>query len=150
MHVALGDGHDQNFMINVLNTRFAQVLADSAGLFGSALCALHCLALPAMVVFGTAIPAALLDDATFHSAMLWIIFPSALCAFSLGCWVHKDALVIMLGVIGLLGMALAVSVLHDVLGESGESIVTVTSAAVLIAAHYRNFRLCRQGCCDHG
>ena len=136
-------------MIKAIDTRFTQTLADGVGVVGSALCALHCLALPTMLVLGTAIPASLLDDALFHSAMLWIIFPSALCAFSLGCWIHKDATVIVLGVTGLLGISLAAFVLHDLVGESGERAMTLISASVLIGAHYRNFMLCRESCCEH-
>jgi hypothetical protein len=57
--------------------------------------------------------------------------------------------VLTLGMIGLIGMVLAVTVLHDVTGEVGERVVTLLSAAVLVSAHYRNYRLCRSSGCAH-
>ena len=136
-------------MTKIAETHHARTLADSLGFFGSALCALHCLALPTMLVLGTTIPASLLDDAAFHDAILSIILPSALCAFCLGCKIHKDTTVLVFGVIGLVGIWLSAAMLHDVLGESGERAVNLISAAVLMSAHYRNFKLCRSNSCQH-
>ncbi len=94
-------------------------------------------------------PASVLGDEGFHKAMLWLILPAAILAFSIGCWRHRDRLVLMLGMIGLTGMVLAVAVVHDLFGEVSERIVTVLSAAVLVSAHYRNFQLCRSSGCTH-
>ena len=69
-------------------------------------------------------------------------------AFSLGCREHRDAWVLALGAIGMLGILLAATVLHDVLGESGERAATLAAAVVLISAHFRNYRLCRASRCD--
>ena len=137
-------------MIRGTDTRFAQTLADGMGILGSAVCVLHCLALPTMLVLGTAVPAALLSDDMFHSAMLWIIIPSAVLAFGIGCRRHKDATVLVLGVIGIVAISAAAVLLHDLVGEFGERLVTLIAVAMLTLAHYRNFRLCRAQHCDHG
>ena len=126
-------------------TRFA----DWFGIAASTVCALHCVLVPTLLVTGTVLPATFLGDESFHTAMLWMILPAAIVAFGLGCWQHRDQRVLMLGMIGLTGMVLAATVLHDVVGEVGERIVTVLSAAILVAAHYRNYRLCRSLDCDH-
>ena len=127
----------------------ASAIADWFGIAASSVCAVHCLLLPALLITGTVLPASILADESFHLLMLWAILPAAIVAFSIGCMRHKDVWVMSLGVIGLTGMVLGALVLHDLIGEVGERVVTVISAAILIAAHYRNFRLCRSSDCEH-
>ena len=124
-------------------------IADWLGIAASTACAVHCILLPALLVTGTLLPVSLLGDELFHQAMLWVILPAAIVAFGIGCWRHKDRWVLGFGMIGLSGMVLSGSVLHDVIGEVGERIVTLLSAAVLVGAHYRNFQLCRSSGCAH-
>ena len=115
----------------------------------SAACAVHCIIGPTLLVVGATIPVSFLTDESFHKAVLWLILPAAVFAFSLGCRRHKDRLVLLLGTVGLLGIVLAGVVLHDLVGESGARAVTLLSAALLVTAHVRNFRLCRADQCDH-
>jgi peptidoglycan/LPS O-acetylase OafA/YrhL len=102
-----------------------------------------------LLVAGATIPASFLTDEAFHRAVLWLILPAAVLAFGLGCRRHKDRLVLLLGAVGLVGIVLAGVGLPDVVGESGEIAVTLVSAALLITAHVRNFKLCRADRCDH-
>ena len=124
-------------------------IADRLGFISSAVCLVHCIAGPVLLVSGAVLPAPLLTDELFHEVLFWAILPLALLAFGLGCWQHKDRRVLLLGVLGLAGLAISVSLLHDLLGESGERVVTVASGSVLMWAHLRNFRLCRSGDCGH-
>ena len=124
-------------------------IADWLGIAASTACGVHCVLLPTLLVTGTVLPASVLGDERFHQAMLWMILPAAIVAFGIGCWRHKDRWVLTLGMIGLSGMVLSAAVLHDLVGEGGERIVTVLSAAILVAAHYRNFRICRSSGCVH-
>ena len=124
-------------------------IADWFGITASSVCAVHCLLLPALLITGTVLPASILTDESFHLLMLWAILPAAIVAFGIGCMRHKDVWVLALGAIGLTGMVLGALVVHDLIGEVGERVVTVISAAILIAAHYRNFRLCRSEGCTH-
>ena len=123
--------------------------ADGIGILGSATCALHCIAAPVLLVAGTALPASFVTDESFHQMLLWAILPASTLAFGLGCWRHKDHSVLLLGVLGLLGLSSSVAAPHDLIGEIGERWVTVGSAGLLIAAHLRNFKLCRAVACDH-
>ena len=119
------------------------VFADWFGIAASTACAMHCLFVPALLVTGSIMPASILADEAFHKMMLFLILPAAIVAFGIGVLRHKDQWVLALGLIGLTGMVLAVAVVHDIAGEAGERIVTLVSAAVLVAAHFRNFRICR-------
>ena len=122
------------------------MIADGLGVAGSVLCILHCALLPVLLVSGAVVPTLGLNDEQFHRAVLFVILPIAALAFGIGCRKHRDTTVIALAVVGLVGLALSALVLHDLLGESGERIVTLISATVLIVAHVRNYRLCRATC----
>ena len=124
-------------------------IADGIGIVGSAACALHCMAAPVLLVAGTAIPASLLTGERFHELLLWPILPASALAFGLGCWRHKDRWVLLLGILGLVGLSSSVAMPHDLIGEVGERWLTMGSAGLLIAAHLRNFKLCRSDSCDH-
>lgn len=124
-------------------------MAEVLGACGSTLCALHCLLVPLVLVSGTALPISVLGGESFHRGMLWLVLPAGVVAFSLGCRRHKDRFVVLLGVAGIGGLLLSAVWLHDILGEAGESAATVLSAAVLVAAHIRNWWLCRGDDCGH-
>ncbi len=130
-------------------TSKTSAVADWFGIAASSVCAVHCVVIPALLISGTVLPASFLADEGFHLLMLWAILPAAVIAFGIGCARHKDHWVISLGAIGISGMVLAAFVLHDLIGEVGERVVTVICAGILIAAHYRNFRLCRSADCAH-
>ena len=122
--------------------------ADVVGAVSSSLCALHCVILPLSLVLGTALPLTLMGEESFHLGLLCLVVPAGAVAFGLGCREHRDARVLALGVTGMLGILLAATVLHDVIGESGERAATLIAAVVLISAHVRNYRLCRASKCD--
>ena len=126
-----------------------QSLADGVGMLGSAVCTLHCIAAPVLLVAGTTLPASFVADETFHQMLLWVILPAAILAFGLGCWRHKDRWVLLCGAVGLLGLSSGVVISQDRIGELGERIVALGSAGLLISAHLRNFHLCRRDGCDH-
>lgn len=126
-----------------------RALADGVGVLGAAACALHCVALPVLLVLGATAPTLFLGDESFHRSMLWLVVPSALLAMGLGCWRHKDRRVLFLGLLGVVGIVLSATLPHELLGEAGEKVGTVVSAALLIAAHVRNFKLCRSDACQH-
>ena len=125
-----------------------QLGADVAGALGSSLCALHCAILPLGLVLGATLPLTLMEDEIFHLGLLCLVLPAGIVAFGLGCREHRDAWVLTLGATGMLGILLAATVLHDVVGESGERAATFAAAVVLICAHVRNYHLCRLSRCD--
>lgn len=124
-------------------------IADAVGTTGSVICAAHCLAGPAVLLTGSLLPTILLPDESFHQAMLCLLLPTGLVAFTLGCRRHKDLFTLLLGVAGLLGLTLTATVLHDLLGETSEKVVTLLAVSLLLAGHIRNFRLCRASQCQH-
>ena len=123
--------------------------ADVVGFTGSVLCALHCLIVPVALVSGMIEPISRLDDQTFHLVLLWAVVPAAVIAFGFGCREHKDRWVFALGAVGLVTMTASFTILHEAIGESGERIAAMFASTLLIAAHLRNWHLCRLGACGH-
>ncbi|MDX1587506.1 MAG: MerC domain-containing protein [Oleiphilaceae bacterium] len=115
----------------------------------SGICALHCLALPLMLVLLPALGATFFGDEAFHRALLWLVIPLSVLAVWLGCLQHKDRRVWAFTATGLALMVVAALIGHDVLGEWGEKLVTLMGATVLSLGHIRNHALCRRVRCDH-
>ena len=132
-----------------IDTMDMRRIADGLGVLGATACALHCMAIPVLLVVGATVPTLFVFDESFHRWMLWLVVPSAVLAFALGCWRHKDRRVLVLGALGLAGMVLSGTMLHDLMGETAEKVATVISAVLLVLAHLRNFKLCRADSCQH-
>lgn len=128
----------------------ARSIADAIGIAGSTLCALHCLIVPVSLVLGPIAPLMAFEDESVHRALVWLVLPTAIIAFAVGCAQHQDRRVAFLGATGLALLLSSFTLLHDLLGENGERIAALAAAALLISAHIRNFRLCRAGDCDDG
>ncbi|GEM_PF-180531 len=122
---------------------------DRLGVFLSATCLLHCLALPVLLTIAPITQTGLLDEQTFHLVLLWFILPVSLIALGIGCRQHKDLLILLLGGIGLSLLLFAGLVGHAVLSPAAERVITIAAGLILAAAHLRNFKICRAMNCDH-
>lgn len=122
---------------------------DAVGLTGSAICLIHCLAGPLLLLLSPLLPSIVFDDQLFHQSMLFFVVPVSSVALLIGCRIHRDLFTLLLGISGLVTLFLAATALHAILGGLGERILTVLGSLVLAVAHLRNFRLCRADACDH-
>lgn len=125
----------------------AQRLMDRMAISASALCMLHCLLTPLLLVAVPVISTTLLADEAFHRLLVAFVLPTSLVALFLGCRRHKDRGVLVLGGLGLISLVLVALFGHDLLGETGERVATVISGAILAIGHLRNYRPCRQDGC---
>ena len=122
---------------------------DSIAVFCSALCIIHCLALPIFLTILPAINLYFLDHQTFHLILLLVVLPVSILALSLGCKRHRDAMTIIAGVAGLL-MITAVAIFgHTLINQADEKFVTSFGSLVLAYAHIRNYQICRKSNCSH-
>ena len=112
---------------------------DLAGLALSASCLVHCLALPIALVTA---PALALWLGKTETAVHWLLFAIAAVvsggALYMGFRRHGAALVVVVGVAGLLVMGVAAAHLF---GTSLEATLTVIGASILALAHVVNLRL---------
>ena len=122
---------------------------DTAAVVLSGVCMLHCLALPIALTILPIVNVTLLDESTFHLIMMAVILPISVIALSIGCRQHKDRLTLILGSVGLVILTVTAIFGHDLLGLTGERIVTSIGGLILAAAHIQNYRCCRNDDCAH-
>ena len=122
---------------------------DRIGVFLSATCLLHCLALPVLLTIAPITQTGLMDEQTFHLVLLWFILPVSLIALGIGCRQHKDLIIVLLGGTGLSLLLFAGLLGHTYLSPPTERVLTVVAGLILAAAHLRNFKICRATNCDH-
>jgi len=116
--------------------------ADYAGMAASALCLVHCLAMPLVLA---AFPLLGLggEHHALHDALLLGVTVPVLLALVPGYVKHRDPVALSLGVAGLVSFLVAVFVLGPQMGEVAETVGAVLSSVLLMAAHLRNHRYCK-------
>lgn len=131
---------------------------DKIAIFLSATCAVHCLLTPVLIIALPIVSTTFFANANFHLWMLYLVLPTTGLAIFLGCKKHKDKVVISLSALGLL--ILTGSTIYQLIiqGDSGKCVICATgghslnnplvwinilAGILLISAHVRNFRLCR-------
>lgn len=114
----------------------------------SLLCAVHCLVLPVLAGLLPVLTAWSGGDVHFHAVMLILVVPLSGLALGRGWLHHRDIAVLLLGVAGVMIMALAALTGHEFLNESGERLASLFGSILLAAGHLRNYRRCRasDGC----
>ena len=124
-------------------TQRLQSILDGSAVAISALCAVHCLALPVLLVLFPLLGATVMTDESFHAILLWVILPTSVLAIALAWGRHRDALVLSLVGIGLLILVGAAIWAHDHAALWVDQAMSVIGGAVLAAGHIRNSLLCR-------
>ena len=121
----------------------ARPLADKAAIGLSLLCAVHCLALPIVIVLAPAVGSLAIADESFHLWMVAVVIPVSAYALVLGCRKHRRMSVLALGIVGLVVLGGSALFGHDLVGEQGERTLTLIGALLIALSHFQNFRLCR-------
>lgn len=121
-----------------------QTLLDGGAVAISALCALHCLALPFLLVLFPLLGATVMTDESFHAILLWVILPTSVLAVGLAWGRHHDARVLGLVGLGLVIIVAAAIWAHDHAPRWVDQAMSVTGGLVLAVGHIRNFLLCRR------
>ena len=111
---------------------------DGAAVLLSALCLLHCLALP-LIVAGLPLLAQY-SDSHLHAQVLVVVIPLSVVALGLGFRHHRKPWILWAGAAGLAILVVGATVAHASFGPRVDSIVTVCGSVVLAVAHYYNSR----------
>ena len=140
----------------------------------AAVCAIHCLLTPILIMALPIIATSFFVHQDFHLWMIYLVLPTTVFAVFMGCRNHKDRVVLALSVIGLSVLLFALiqeRVHYASEGDAGVSSVDCETCArdlsaepipmqagvwlnaiggfFLASAHVRNFRLCRKSSCGH-
>ncbi|HEY8520765.1 MAG TPA: MerC domain-containing protein [Gammaproteobacteria bacterium] len=110
----------------------------------SAICIVHCLAVPLAVAVLPVAALAVGGDAHFHQLMLWLVVPTSVAGFALGYRVHRRVGVVAVAAAAVLALAAAATWGHASWGFAAEAAVSVAASLALAGAHWVNFREVRR------
>ncbi len=113
---------------------------DQIAIALSAVCIVHCLAVPLGIALLPIVAVSFGDDSHFHGLMLWLVVPTSVLGFGLGFRIHRRTGLLALGALGVVMLAAAATWGHSQWPESLEIGVNVLGSLVLGYAHWQNFR----------
>lgn len=122
----------------------ASRLLDRIAISLSAICIVHCLAVPLAVAI---LPIALLGlggESHFHAAILWLVVPVSVVGLIMGFREHHRARIAATGVLGMAIIAYASVYGHGQWPFSIEIIVSLLGSLLLAGAHWANFAVVRK------
>jgi hypothetical protein len=117
---------------------------DQIAIALSAVCLVHCLALPVLVAVLPLAALTLGASGHFHGVMLWLVVPTSVAGLGLGFRVHGRAGIVLAGACGVAMLAAAALWGHAAWDAVLETVVSVVGSLVLAAAHWLNFREVRR------
>lgn len=119
---------------------------DGLAMLLSALCLVHCLALPVLVAALPLAASSLVTDERFHQWLLLAAVPTSLIALGWGWRRHRSRPVALLGLAGMAFMVFAAfGIQFGLLDAAGERLLTIIGAVLLALAHLRNYQLRHHG-----
>ena len=122
---------------------------DAIAVVLSGVCMLHCLALPLLLTISPILNVTLLSETVFHVLLLVFILPASVIGLTIGCRSHKDKITLVLGALGLSILTITAFFGHQLVGLTGERILTSFGGLILASAHIQNYRCCRRDNCNH-
>ena len=110
----------------------------------SLVCALQCLLMPSFFIATSGLISLSIDNEFFHSIILFIAVPVSLFALFLGLKNHKNKLIFLIGMHGLIVLIGAFFFAKTIFGENEEILFTVLGSMMVIYAHYQNHETCKE------
>lgn len=135
-------------MKNNTQTSFFQSYGDKTAIGLSALCVVHCLLTPLLLILVPSNAVQWISDEAFHHGMLLGVLFSSIIALNLGFRVHCQRSILFWGAAGLLLLSSPLLLGHDLIGEHGEKLLTVLGASIIAIGHIKNFKVCRKHQCE--
>jgi dUTPase len=117
--------------------------ADRAAIGLSLLCVVHCMLVPVAIALIPTVTLFGLEDEWFHRVLLVVVLPLSVFALSSGLRRHNSKSVLAIGLVGLTLLIVAALAGHDLVGETGERLLTLLGSFLVAVSHLRNFRLCQ-------
>jgi hypothetical protein len=121
---------------------------DQIAIALSAICIVHCLAVPVLLAVLPIAAVSFGNSEHFHGLMLWLVVPTSLLGFLMGYRLHRRYGLLVLGAVGIAVLGAAAIWGHQAWAEWLEVSVSVAGSLLLATAHWHNFRAVRR-CHQH-
>jgi hypothetical protein len=118
---------------------------DGTAVVLSALCLVHCLALP-LIVIGVPFLAQFAEG-HLHLQMLVVVLPLSTLALGIGYRRHRNSRILIGGIVGMLLLIIGATIAHAQLGLIADRAFTICGSLTLATAHYFN-SIRAQAACD--
>ena len=118
------------------NTTKSGSWLDGAAVTLSALCLVHCLALP-LIVAGVPFLAQY-SEGHLHAQVLVVVLPLSIVALALGFRRHRNRRIVLGGAAGMLLLLVGATVAHEQLGLTADRVFTIAGSITLATAHFYN------------
>ena len=125
----------------------SQLISDKFAMSLSAICMVHCLFAPSLIILSYSSLALTVESELIHKAILLLTIPVSIFAISLGYKNHPNNSIIYTGIAGLT-ILISALLIGESIGENAELILTTIGSLMVIACHYRNYRICKKVNCD--
>ena len=125
----------------------SQLTSDKFAMSFSAICMIHCLFAPSLIILSYSSLALTVESELIHKAILLLTIPVSIFAISLGYKNHSNNAIIYTGIAGLT-MLISALLIGESIGENAELILTIIGSLMVIACHYRNYQICKKVNCD--
>lgn len=116
---------------------------DACAVIISAVCAIHCLALPVVLLAFPILLGSVLTEEDFHSLILWVIIPTSVIALAAARYRHPDTRVLVWVGSGMVLLLIAALWAHDHAPEWVDITLSTLGGLILAIGHIRNLRLSR-------
>ena len=125
----------------------SQLTSDKFAMSFSAICMIHCLFAPSLIILSYSSLALTVESELIHKAILLLTIPVSIFAISLGYKNHSNNSIIYTGIAGLT-ILISALLIGESIDENAELILTIIGSLMVIACHYRKYRICKKVNCD--
>ena len=126
----------------------AQKVSDKVSIGISALCLLHCLLFPSLMVVLSSFISVSLNSELIHYMLLFLVVPVSSFALIVGLNNHKNSFIFFIGLSGLAILISALFIELPIKTISGEILLTIIGSLLITFSHYKNYKLCDHLECD--
>ena len=125
----------------------SQLTSDKFAMSFSAICLIHCLFAPSLMILSYSSLALTIESELIHKIILLLTVPVSIFAISLGYKNHSNNSIIYSGIAGLT-ILISALLIGESIGENAELILTMIGSLMVIYCHYRNYKICKEVNCD--
>jgi hypothetical protein len=124
----------------------SQLNSDKFAMSFSAICLVHCLFAPSLIILSYSSLALTIESELIHKVILLLTIPVSIFAISLGYKNHSNNSIIYTGIAGLT-ILISALLIGENFGENAELILTMIGSLLVIYCHYRNYVTCKEVNC---
>jgi len=122
-------------------------LSDKLAITLSTACAIHCLMVPSFLIVTSGFTISIHNE-LIHYLLISLALPISLFGLNSGLKKHNKPSFFYIGIAGLAILVSAIFIGESMFGRFGEQILSVVGSIIVVYAHFRNYRTCKEIDCS--